>query len=334
MSPTAAPFIPEPRRVSRRGWIIAAVVATIVAILYGTVVRYYDVEGGLDFQGNPTTNPDGILVRVGPANVDAAFRVATLHFAFEPGENLVDDRGVLLSNVRLTISSWSGAREVRYQAGEVMRDINDDVGINGEQALYPLDKHEAAVFVTADTYVKDSGGGFTSTGLVPTSISGDSSTVSPPGGSGQTDWGLTGWDTRMVGYDTAAGSSLSVVFTRAFSTKIFAGVLLLLAMILSAFALTVGLLTVTRRRRVEVGLMTYAGAVLFALPALRQYMPNAPPIGAAIDVFVYLWVMIAAIAAVTLIVSSWIAQSRTALLYERRAAEAAAASASTEMSGD
>ena len=56
----------------------------------------------------------------------------------------------------------------------------------------------------------------------------------------------------------------------------------------------------TRRRAAEVGLLSWTAALLFALPLLRTYMPNSPPIGASIDVYVYLWVMVAAVAAAVL----------------------------------
>ena len=162
----------------------------------------------------------------------------------------------------------------------------------------------------ADTYERSADSTFTSTGTIAT-------TIALPPATSSSSLGVNGWDTTMAAGQTAASSDLSVEFQRAFSTQAFALVLLLLVIVLSGIALIVGLLTVTRRRRVEVGLMTYAGALLFALPALRQYMPNAPPVGASIDIYVYLWVMIAAIAAITLIVISWISQTREVLLMER-----------------
>ena len=55
--------------------------------------------------------------------------------------------------------------------------------------------------------------------------------------------------------------------------------------------------------------MSWTAALLFALPALRTFMPNSPPIGAAIDIYVYLWVMAGAIAAAVIMIVSWVRQS-------------------------
>ena len=66
----------------------------------------------------------------------------------------------------------------------------------------------------------------------------------------------------------------------------------------------------TRRRIVEATLLSWAAALVFALPALRNFMPNAPPIGAAIDVYVFLWVMVAAVSAAALVIIAWIERDR------------------------
>jgi hypothetical protein len=112
-------------------------------------------------------------------------------------------------------------------------------------------------------------------------------------------------------------ASLSTItFSRAFSTQVFALLILCLVVVLSVLALIVGLLVQTNRRRAEATLMSWAAALLFALPLLRNYMPNAPPIGAAIDVYVYLWVIVMAVLALVLIVLAWIRQRGAELRVE------------------
>ena len=304
---------------SRRGWVIGAAVAVLVLIAYVLVVRLYDVEGGLTFTG-PDSDGRGITVTVEPISVDTQRPSAVLHFAFSSEDDTVVDPSTqrLLANTRILITSPSGTEEFRYAAGTPLGQQDVEVGVDGEAALYPFDSHRTDMLVMADTYERGADSSFTSTGAIAT-------TIDLPPATSTSALGVNGWDTAMVAGETAVSSDLSVVFQRAFSTQVFALVLLLLVIVLSGIALIVGLLTVTKRRRVEVGLMTYAGALLFALPALRQYMPNAPPVGASIDIYVYLWVIVAAIAAITLIVVSWISQTREVLLLER--AQAAQAEA-------
>ena len=85
--------------------------------------------------------------------------------------------------------------------------------------------------------------------------------------------------------------------------------LLVLAVMLAAATVMVAFLVASQRRRAEIGLMSWTAALLFALPALRTFMPNSPPIGAAIDMYVYLWVMAGAIAAAIIMIVSWVRQS-------------------------
>ena len=55
----------------------------------------------------------------------------------------------------------------------------------------------------------------------------------------------------------------------------------------------------------EVALLGWLGSLLFALPLLRNSLPNAPPIGASIDILLFLWVLLAAMAAMILSAITW-----------------------------
>jgi len=45
---------------------------------------------------------------------------------------------------------------------------------------------------------------------------------------------------------------------------------------------------------------------LFALPILRNSMPNAPPIGIALDVYVFFWVLLMSVVSASMIAIAWI----------------------------
>jgi hypothetical protein len=86
-----------------------------------------------------------------------------------------------------------------------------------------------------------------------------------------------------------------------------------LGLILAALSLFVGILVATNRRKMEVALLPWTAGLLFALPLLRSYLPNSPPIGASIDIYVYLWVIAMAVTAAVLVIFSWIRQGRAQL---------------------
>lgn len=322
MSVTDPQLIPKPRRVSRRGWIVGSAILLVTLALYAAIAVFYNVDGGSKFLGDPASTTDGIVVQVEPVAVDTQHDTATVHLAFHVvGDDIVDPDGRLLANTRVLIETGNGSQEFHFPAGSTMSEQEVVVGTDGEQASYPFDDHEGFLDVSIDTYTKNSDGSLTSGGTVYSSIA--------PTGSA-TGWGINGWNTIMVANDLPGSAIVDFTFSRAFSTRIFALLLLGLVIVLAGIALTVGILTATQRRRAEVGLMAYAASLLFALPALRQYMPNAPPIGASIDIFVYLWVIAAAIVAVTLVVTSWLHQTRETLLFERKRAKEAQAEAAAQ----
>ena len=65
----------------------------------------------------------------------------------------------------------------------------------------------------------------------------------------------------------------------------------------------------SNRRKAEVALLSWSAALLFALPLLRTYLPGAPPIGAAIDIYIYLWVIVIAVISAMLSVIAWVRQT-------------------------
>jgi hypothetical protein len=279
---------------TRRGWVGIAVVLGVLVVAFLLVTRFYNVEGGSRVSGGvgQTASP-GLLVTIEPVSVDALRNTATVHLAFDTqGTDLIGSDARLTKNTRVAIGSRSGLEEVRFPAGTVLGQYETTIGIDGEQADYPFDAHAGYLTIVADTYEKAADGTVETTGVVPVGLQGTG--------------GVNGWDTTM---DLAGGMNdgafAGLDFQRAFSTQVFAIMILAMASLLAGLAVVVGLLVHTRRRTIEVTLLSWTAALLFALPLLRNYMPNSPPIGASIDVYVYLWVMVAAVAAAVLVILAW-----------------------------
>jgi len=153
--------------------------------------------------------------------------------------------------------------------------------------------------------------------------------------------GINGWDTGLqLEPGMVDGAFGSFELNRAFSTQVFALLILAMVTLLAVIALWVALLVMTNRRRVEAALLGWTASLLFALPLLRTYLPNSPPVGAAIDVYLYLWVIVAAVAASVIVVLAWVTQTRRVLRDELAArglaelsAGAGTASAGTASAG-
>ena len=286
----------RPRPMSRRSWTVVGAIALVVVVLYFLVAHFYNAEGVLTSTDNVGPTDNGVSVVIEPMAVDAQINQARVDLRFRTGDpDLAEADGRLTENIRVVITSASGATELRFPAGTIPTQDSVALGLDGEVAQYPFDVHSGGGDITADTYTRNSDGTFTSKEQLFVSASATG--------------GVNGWDTAITIDELPASVSVGMTFQRAFSTQVFALLILVLAVVLAVLALVAGLLVHSRRRKAEVALLSWAAALLFALPALRNYMPNAPPIGASIDIYVFLWVMVAAVVAAGLVTLAWITQS-------------------------
>jgi Domain of unknown function (DUF4436) len=304
MSSTEPLFRPRP--LSRRTWVRLGLIAVVVAVLYAAVAFFYNSEGGVTYVDRPETLDIGVTAAVDPVVLNAQTNIVSLQMTFGTLGDLADANGRLTQNLRIVVDSWAGSRELKFPMGTVLSPANVDLGLTGELAQYPFDVHEGGGFISADTYTKNSDGSVTSVDTVPVSVSVTN--------------GVNGWDTAADVSLLSASTSFDFTFARAFSTQVFALMLLALAVMLAAATVIVAFLVASQRRKAEIGLMSWTAALLFALPALRTFMPNSPPIGAAIDMYVYLWVMAGAIAAAIIMIVSWVRQSGRLLIEDPTAA--------------
>jgi len=76
--------------------------------------------------------------------------------------------------------------------------------------------------------------------------------------------------------------------------------------VLAVCALTMGSLVFVGIRRIEVTLVGALGAIVFALPAMRNALPGAPPIGVRADVLVFFWAQFGAVTALCLFIAAWV----------------------------
>ena len=305
--PVAEPEF-RPRPMSGRTWTVLGAIAVVFAVLYFLVAHFYNAEGGLTSTDNVGPTDTGITATVEPVSVDAKTGEAQLYLSFGSTDpDVIDADGRLVENVRVVVTGRSGAVELRFPAGTVPSQDTVPLAIDGELAQYPFDVHSGSGTVTADTYVRNSDGTYTS--------------QEPLYVSATATGGVNGWDTTVTIDQTPASVVVDLVFQRAFSTQVFALLLLALAVLLSAAAVAVAFLVGTFRRKVEATLLSWSAALLFALPALRTFMPNGPPIGASIDIYVYLWVMAAALGAAIVLVVSWGRQTAIVLKAQESPAQ-------------
>lgn len=301
---------PTPRRLSRRSLAVGLLLIVAFALAYVFVAREYQIEGGSTAVVIGEQQDPDIYIVGTPVDFDARTATLTMRFEFSSfSDQLVDEGNRLTQGVRITIGANDGIQEVRFPKGEPMGYAELEVGVDGELYAYPFDTYRGFIAILTETYERGSGGINETTGEL-------TSTLTFEGAVG-------GWDfssNTTVGGD--ASPEADVTLSRAFSSKAFAAVLLAMATTVAVLVLIASILSVTFRRRFEVALLTWNGAVLFSLPLLRSYLPGSPPIGAAIDIYLYLWLFVIAVISIVLLLIAWSEQKKAELLEEARRRQA------------
>jgi hypothetical protein len=309
----------EPQAISRRSWFWLAAIIAVGLVAYIGVVSVYNSEGGyttsVDDAGMTGVSPAAYVV-VAPSSFDSAVEVGGLHLNFEIDATtspLIGADDKLTENLRFIIDGVGDQQEIRFVKGSELAEKDIVVDTSGAQWKYPFDVHSGYFEIRAETYEKSPDGNVVTLQLLPLDV--------VPADPTSSDGGVTGWDTALEAKTSASSTFFEVTYTRGFSTKVFSLLLLVLASILATATATVAFLVAAGRRKAEIGLMSWTAALLFALPALRSFMPNSPPIGAGIDMYVYLWVMLAAIVAAITMIIAWVKQSGWALFGRRHAVD-------------
>lgn len=297
---------PLPRPVTRQGWAALAAAAVLFVAAFLLVLRFYDAEGGLVVTGTQDApQGSGLLVRISPLSIDPETDQVTARFDFEPVSlvGLLDNDNRITRAMRVTVSSLEGSHEFRYQAGDQLTPQTATLGMSGQIASYPFDRYESVTWFAAEEIKVGPDGGTVRVKPIPTHVSPQGSLMN-----WNTEFDVSpGWSTQ----DTAMAD-----FSRVFSTRLFALLMLALMAILAAVAAVIAWLAGSNRRRAEMGMLSWLAGLLFAFPALRRTMPDAPPIGVTIDVVVFLWTLAITLIAALLLAWAWAMQSRASLLAD------------------
>jgi hypothetical protein len=297
---------PRPRALTGKGWGIVGAILLVVVVLYALAIAFYQSEGGMKVDGGLGATADtGLIVTLEPRIVEAKTDTASIHLSMDDaGAALIDEDGFLTTGLRLSIVGADGAADVRIPAGELLGEGDAVIALDGDVSSYPFDVHSGTLYLSAETYTQSSDGSIKAGERVPIAL--------------QAEGGVSGWNSVAdlpTGFDQSAAATFT--FSRAFSTQVFAVLLVTLFVVVALSALVVSVLVVSNRRRIEVTLLSWCAALLFALPVLRNNLPNAPPIGATIDIFVFLWAIVMTAVALVLLVIGWIRQKRAELEAEQ-----------------
>lgn len=281
----------------------ALIAAVLAALLFGAAVVGYAKSGKthVEEHGSPVT--EGVNVAIDPVSIDPVAHLVTVRATLFPQGSYLDaDENEFAIPLRVTSRTLKESTAFDIDAGQAVGgSYQFDIPVEGDPENYPLDGYE---YSYADP---DRPGEQTAAPLVKIEKLLDDGRTEPAavGPSGENPADLIGWTTRWR--LTGGGSTLNVklVIERAGAIVGAVAVIVLLVLAMASLAAFVAWSVATARRPVEATMAGWFAAMLFALIPLTNSMPGAPPVGAWIDVFVFVWAEIVLLASMGVFVVSW-----------------------------
>ena len=213
-----------------------------------------------------------------------------LDFATKSESGGLRHLGAPATDMVVEVSDGIDVQDVELQAGQAANSKTLQLYVRGALENYPIDRYEGTLRIRAVEGKQPAAGA-----AVPVRL---------------TTWEeIAGWEVATAQNDPAggenAGLSLTVRAQRPAAQVFFAFVLFGSMILIAVSALTIGGLPFVGARKIEATLISALGAMVFAVPALRNVLPGAPPLGVRADAFVFLWVQLAVILGLTLFVATW-----------------------------
>jgi hypothetical protein len=197
-------------------------------------------------------------------------------------------------NVRVILTTGDAVEERVFRTDETAAPMLVGADLNrGSVVHYPFDHYRSDLRIQV----------LESTGSAPD--------LGQPVATEITVWeGLLGYRLRATAAPSSAPGDTHLHFDlRRASAHIFFAVAAYGAMaVLACCSLAISFLIFLGHRKVEATLMGALAALVFALPALRNAIPLAPPLGVWADLVVFLWAELAAVMGIALLVVSWARQ--------------------------
>jgi hypothetical protein len=274
----------------RRAVILAALLIGC-AVVYGIILARSDLSRGPDEAelGAPAGGAR-VALYVQPIQIDAVNESMQLRISVVPlsdAKVTIADRDFLL-----TIQRGGQVDHVKIQAGQLLPEVTFSLDLHeGDVRDYPLDRYVSLMTLAASERAQDG-----NEKSLPIHV---------------TAWeGVLGFDVKAKSVSSQRSEELQLQFDVSRTGGVaFFGVAIYGAMLVMMLcALIIGSLVFVGIRRIEVTLIGALGAMIFALPALRNALPGAPPLGVRADIFIFFWAELGAVIALCLFIAAWARQ--------------------------
>jgi len=267
-------------------------VLTLAALLIGCAVVYGIILARIDFSKGETElgapiSQARVNLYLQPIQIDTANESMQVRISVVPlsdAKVTIADRDFLLK-----IQRGKQVEHVQIRAGQSLPEVTYDFDLHdGDVRDYPLDRYVSLMTMAANESTQDG-----ADRSLPIHV---------------TAWeGVLGFDVRAKSIATQRSDELQLQFAVSRRGAIsFFGLAIYAAMLVMMFcALIIGSLVFISIRQIEATLVSALGAIIFALPAVRNALPGAPPLGVRADILIFFWAELGAIIALCLFITAW-----------------------------
>lgn len=279
----------------RRGWLAWVVLGLVVfTAAYATVLISFARTDGRHEDVYPTVGGQGanqIRVVASVLKLDPVGDSYQVRLSYQPTGAFRNADSDLAKPVSVVTDDVNGTKKTDFPAGARMSATDLDIHAPSDTARYPFDKYR----FTVDLIIRDAQGNLVPTQMVFSHWVGDwalASKLGKPNVDGH------------VALDITAKRSPSVLM-------LSIGLMLVLVVLVVVNVLMV--MRAIRIKKVEFTILASLGAMLFAIPGIRNAMPNTPPVGTLSDFLVFFWGLIMIGLCLAASAVAWLRQASTDL---------------------
>jgi Domain of unknown function (DUF4436) len=277
---------PEPS--GRRSRIVLVITALVVlTATYAVMLVVFNSTGEMNqrsYTPGSSAGADRIVINASVLEVDPIRGAYQVRLAYRPEGALRSPDGSLTRAVNIEIDDIGSDPVETYDAGKRMPLHDLTLTASGDTSLYPFDSHDIPLEISVYDEARQP---------VPAALMFQAS--------------LHDWDvSSSLRQESRDGSILlDIKAHRSVSVIVFAiGLMCVLFMLV---AVTVGMIARAVSLR-KVGFPTLASlaALLFAVPGIRNSMPNTPPVGTLSDFMVFFWALLITTICMVVASVSWL----------------------------
>jgi hypothetical protein len=228
------------------------------------------------------------LYRVGPAagdhidvfaqimSVNPAKDSMTVRFAFRPSGRLASGLNSPAEDLNAYVAAFGGYRTIRLKAGEPTSVFNVERDLDGGHAGdYPFGAYTSHIGVRV---LKAAHRG-----------SRDFSVPVPVVLHYEEELGDFAIAPALAAASEAGSLVVDLAIRRSNAVRTFAMVTYGAIALIAVSVFMTACLTLLGKSEPDFGRMLWSGAMLFALPAIRNSLPDSPPLGIQADFYIFLW---------------------------------------------